>query len=326
MDQSIEPVSSATPGTTLAYGQIPLRGADLPLLISLDVLLDECNVTRAAARLHVSQPALSAQLARLRRLFDDPLLISTGSGRGFVPSQFAMNLHRRLKPALASLTSAIQVNTESFRPDRDARSFTIAATNTSAAIILPTLISKAQSYLNRELRFATVEPDFTRVAAQLEKGEIDMCLSPACMLPPGLVVTDLVTMPHVMVHRRGHPNGTGPVELKEYCEQLEHINVARDSALHGYIDEQLYRQGHARDVRVAVKDAAFVPAMLKRSDLVCTLPEHLANPFDTGLEYRPLAFPLANYALCMAWHPRCEDDPSFLWLRGELNEVAEMLS
>lgn len=326
MDQSIEPVSSATTGTILAYGQIPLRGADLPLLVSLDVLLEECNVTRAAARLHVSQPALSAQLARLRRLFDDPLLISTGSGRGFVPSQFAMNLHRRLKPALAGLTSAIQVNTESFRPDRDVRTFTIAATNTSAAIILPTLISKAQAYRNRELRFVTVEPDFPRVAAQLEKGEIDMCLSPACLLPPGLVVSDLVTMPHVLVHRRGHPKGTGPVELNEYCEELEHINVARDSALHGYIDEHLYRQGHARDVRMAVKDAAFVPAMLKRSDLVCTLPQRLVDSLDPGLEYRSLAFPMSNYALCMAWHPRGEDDPSFLWLRGELSGVAGMLT
>jgi len=326
MNYLIDRAASAGADEIFAYGHIPLRGADLPLLISLDVLLDECNVTRAAARLHLSQPALSAQLARLRSLFDDPLLIASGTGRGFVQSQFAMNLHRRLKPALAMLTSAIQPNAESFRPERDVRCFTIAATSTSASIILPMLIAQAQHHGNRGLRFVTAEPDFTRVAAQLERGEIDLCISPACMLPPGLVVTDLVTMPHVLVHRRGHPNGTAPVELHEYCEQLRHINVSRHGALHGYIDEQLYRQGHGRDVRVAVQDAGIVPALIKRSDLVCTLPERLAIPLDQDISYRRLAFPLTTYALCMAWHPRCEDDPSFLWLRSEVNKIAEMLN
>jgi hypothetical protein len=87
MNASAEPGALADP--RLARTQLPLRGADLPLLVSLDVLLEECNVTRAAARLHLSQPALSAQLARLRLLFDDPLLVPAASGRGAGPARAA---------------------------------------------------------------------------------------------------------------------------------------------------------------------------------------------------------------------------------------------
>lgn len=322
MNSTPDGVSSAE--SILAYGQIPLRGADLPLLVSLDVLLQECNVTRAATRLCLSQPALSGQLARLRQLFDDPLLIAASNGRGLVASQFALNLHRRLKPALAVLSSAIQINAEDFQPAHDARCFTIAATNTAAAMIVPALIGNSSAYQNPGMKFVTVEPDFSKLASQLEKGEIDICLSAACMLPPDLCVSDLMTSPHVVVQRRHHPSGTGPVTLDAYANHLTHINVAHNSSLHGYIDEQLYRQGRSRDVRVAVRDFSFVSAILKRSDLICTVPRGMGNPLDQDLERRPLAFPFSTYSLCMAWHPRCEDDPGFLWLRDELNNVAAM--
>jgi DNA-binding transcriptional LysR family regulator len=309
----------------LERGQIPLRGADLPLLVSLDALLEECNVTRAASRLHMSQPALSAQLSRLRQLFDDPLLIPASNGRGLVPSQFALNLHRRLKPALATLSLAIQSNAEQFQPQTDARCFTIAATNTAAAMIVPALLSKLQAYGNRNLKFVTVEPEFGKLAGQLEKGEVDLCLSPACMLPPGLCVSDLLTTPHVLAQRRGHPGGTEPVTLDEYCNELDHINVGRMTSLHGYIDEQLYRMGRTRQVAIAVKDFSYVPALLKGTDLVCTLPARLLDALNVDLEQRTVNFPLSVYSLCMAWHPRCEDDPSFLWLRNALDELRDSL-
>jgi DNA-binding transcriptional LysR family regulator len=316
----------AAANPVLDRGQIPLRGADLPLLVSLDALLEECNVTRAASRLHMSQPALSAQLSRLRQLFDDPLLVPAGNGRGLVPSQFALNLHRRLKPALATLSIAIQPNQEQFRPETDARCFTIAATNTAAAMIVPALLNRLQAYGNRDLKFLTVEPEFGKVASQLEKGEVDLCLSPACMLPPGLCVSDLLATPHVLAQRRGHPRGTKPVTLDEYCNALDHVNVGRMTSLHGYIDEQLYRMGRTRHVAIGVKDFSYVPALLKSTDMVCTLPARLLDALHADLESIPVMFPLSTYSLCMAWHPRCEDDSSFLWLRNSLDELRTALA
>lgn len=310
----------------LERGQIPLRGADLPLLVSLDALLEECNVTRAASRLHISQPALSAQLSRLRQLFDDPLLVPAANGRGLVPSQFALNLHRRLKPALATLSAAIQSNTEQFRPETDTRCFTIAATTTAAAMVMPALLSKLHTCGNRNLKFITVEPEFGKLAGQLERGEVDLCLSPACLLPPGLCVSDVMTTPHVLTQRRGHPGGIEPVTLDAYCNTLEHVNVGRMSSLHGYIDEQLYRMGRTRQVAIAVKDFSYVPALLEQTDLVCTLPARLLDALNVDLDVRTLTFPLSVYSLCMAWHPRGEDDPSFLWLRNRLDELRTALA
>lgn len=308
---------------SLGRSQLPLRGADLPLLVSLDVLLDECNVTRAAARLHVSQPALSAQLARLRALFDDPLLVPAGNGRGLVPSQFALNLHRRLQPALATLNAAIRFDVDEFLPRTNARCFQIAATNTAASMMLPALTGRVQALGNRELKLATAEPDFTKLASQLEKGEVDLCLSPACWLPPGLRIRELITTPHVLAQRRGHPRGTAPMRLDEYCA-LDHINVARDGSLHGYVDEQLYRQGHSRQVVSAVRDFAFVPALLRAGDLVCTVPAYLCTALQADVDLVELAFPVSTYTLCMAWHPRSDDDPGAQWLRAELGAVAAL--
>lgn len=306
----------------LARTQIPLRGADLPLLVSLDVLLEECNVTRAAARLHLSQPALSAQLSRLRLLFDDPLLVPAANGRGLVPSQFALRLHRRLKPALATLSSAIRPDVDEFLPEASARSFAVAATNTAAAMVMPALAGRLRQHRNRGLKVAALEPDFGKLAGQLERGEIDLCVSPACFLPPGLCVTDLLTMPHVMVQRRGHPRGEAPVALHEYCEVLDHVTVSRDGSLHGYIDEQLYRQGHTRHVAMAVRDVCYVAALCQSSDLVCTLPAQLVPSLQADLIVSPVLFPLSTYSLCMAWHPRSDGEPGLQWLRGELEAIA----
>ena len=211
-----------------------LRSADLPLLMALDVLLQECNVTRAAARLYLSQPALSAKLSRLRVLFDDPLLVPAENGRGLAPSPFALNLHRRLQPALGALTAAIRPASDEFAPDTATRTFNIAASNTAAAAVLPALSSRIQAQGNRQLRLVVAEPDDARLAQMLERGGIDLCFAAACMLPPGLSTKTLITEPFVMIQRTGHPRGRDSVTLDDYCA-LYHVNVARDSRLHGFL-------------------------------------------------------------------------------------------
>jgi DNA-binding transcriptional LysR family regulator len=292
-----------------------LRGADLPLLVSLDVLLEECNVTRASTRLHISQPALSAQLSRLRLLFGDPLLLTSGNGRGLVPSQFAMDLHRRLKPALATLSSAIRLDADTFQPLSSSRTFTVVATNTAASIVMPALIAEFLGTGNRALKLVTVEPDFAKLPGQLERGEVDLCVSPACLLPSNLCVDALLTTRHVMAQRSGHPRGLGPVDINEYCRDLDHVTVSRDGVLHGYIDEQLYREGHSRQVAFAVRDFSYVAELLTTSDLVCTMPEAVSQSLPAGIETVPIVFPLSSYSLCMAWHARSDDDAGLVWLR-----------
>jgi len=297
-----------------------LRGADLPLLLSLNVLLEECSVTRAAARLHVSQPALSAQLSRLRQLFGDPLLVPAESGRGLAPSPFALKLHRRLQPALAGLNAAVRFEVDEFDPETSVRTFHVVANNTGAAVILPGLARRMQALSNKGLRLTLSAPDGGDLAGRLQKGEVDLCFSTACLLPSGLLSRELTTTPYVMVQRAGHPRGRAPVTLEEYCT-LEHVNVARDSSLHGFMDEQLYRLGHSRHTALAVRDFSAVAAIVAQSDLVCTMPAFIA-PYDhASVEVVELAFPFLTYTLCMAWHPNSDGDPGLAWLRTQMQDV-----
>lgn len=314
--------SPPAPQPSLDQALLPVRGADIPLLASLDVLLEERNVTRAAARLHLSQPALSAQLSRLRSLFNDPLLMPAEHGRGLVPSPFAVRLHARLRPALSALSAAIRLDPEDFPPQSAQRCFNLAANTTASTIVLPGLAVRLGAQGNPQLKLTTVEPDYTRLVGQLEKAELDLCLAPACMLPPGLSITELTTTPLVLAQRRNHPRGLAPPTLKEYCA-LDHLNVARGGTLHGFIDEQLYRLGQARQVSMGLHDFGSVPAVLLASDLVCTLPAAMAHQMGAELDLVALPFLCSTFMLCMAWHPRSDDDPGLRWLREEIQTVMQ---
>jgi DNA-binding transcriptional LysR family regulator len=303
--------------------QLRLRGTNLALLVSLDVLLEECNVTRAAARLHLSQPALSAQLSRLRASFNDPLLVPASKGRGMVRTPCADRLRSRLRPALAELAGAMRMRSEEFRPEHSKRHFMVAASGTASAMVVPSLITRIQAEIRHGITLACTTTDIERLGAQLEKGELDLCFGPVHMLPQGMYSHELLTSPYVLLQRRGHPRGAGPVDLLDYCAQLEHVNIGR---LHGHIDEQLYRLGQSRRVVVTVQEAGLVPAMLDESDLVCTLPAQLAMKFEGRIDIVPLAFPLTPYTLCAAWHARSDGDPAQQWLLARAIAAVQILA
>lgn len=296
---------------------VQLRGTDLQLLASLDVLLQEHSVTRAAERLHLSQPALSAQLSRLRQIFNDPLLIPMENGRGFVPSQFAFRLHSRLQPALVSLAAAVQLPREAFDPATVARHFRIAASNTAAALVLPLLAKRFSAVNNPRLKLAAAEPDFSRLAGDLEKTDFDVYIGPACLLPPDLASVTLASTPMMLVQRRHHPRGAEPLTLDAYCA-LDHINVALSASLHGVIDEHLYRLGKTRQVTMALRDYSPVPGVLLASDLVCAVPASMAEAWGPEYALATLPFAYPPYVLCMAWHPRNEACPGLRWLRDQI--------
>ena len=304
---------------------LQLRGADLQLLASLDVLLQELSVTRAAAKLHVSQPALSAQLARLRLLFNDPLLVPMANGRGLVPSPFANRLHRRLQPALVALASAVQLPRDEFDPATAARQFSIAASNTAAALVLPLLAKQFATLNNPRLKVTAAEPDFSRLAGDLEKARYDLYVGPACLLPPDLASVTLGSAAMVLAQRRHHPRGVSPLTLDAYCA-LEHVNVSLSASLHGVIDEHLYRLSKKRHVAMALRDFSSVPSVLSASDLVCTVPDSLARAWAKDVELAALPFDLPPYVLCMAWHPHNDECPGLRWLREQIIAATRSLA
>ena len=293
---------------------------DLNLLVSLEALIRDANVSHAAARLNLSQPALSAQLRKLRDMFDDPLLVPADSGRGMVPTARAIELAAPLHDALHTLRSLVESRTP-FDPGTAQRVFRIAANDNAVVVVGLPLMQRVATWMNPNLQVAFVRPDANLVAGQLEQGVVDLVIGSERMVPPVAKARKLFDEHFLMVQRRNHPRGRGPLDLDAYCA-LRHVLVsASGGSFHGLMDEHLQRLGRRRDVVASVEQFLLVPAMLESSDHVCTLPSRIAALFAPSLDSFELPFEATSLALYAAWHPSRHADPGMIWLRAQLAEV-----
>jgi DNA-binding transcriptional LysR family regulator len=287
---------------------------DLNLLASLDVLLTESNVTRAASKLHISQPALSAQLARLRQLFNDPLLIPAESGRGMIATARALALRGPLRSALADLGSVIH-STPSFDPFSQTRTFQIAIGDNATTLVgLPLIEALGNSAgPGVQLAFSMSNPD--DLAAHLEEGEIDLLIDGERVIPGNAKMRVLLNQPFVMAQRKGHPRGTGVLDLDTYCSMRHVVASPMRGDVHGYMDDYLEQLGRRRNVAVSVPQFGMVAEILRTSDYVSTLPKGLLSRFADLVDTFDLPFRTAPFTVAMAWHPRNHADPALKWLR-----------
>jgi DNA-binding transcriptional LysR family regulator len=292
-----------------------LRSFDLNLLVSLDVLLRERSVTRAAHRLHLSQPALSAQLARLRALLGDPLLVPAVKGRGMVPTARALELTDPLHTLLADAGALLRDRAD-FDPGTAERRFAIAGSdNSMVAAGLPVMEA-----LRREagpgIRLAFRHADTTRIATQMELGEVDFLIGSEHALPPHLRAVRLVSEHFVMAQRKGHPRGCGAVDLETYCNRLEHLLVSTSGgSFEGVMDEYLLRLGLRRNVVLSIQQFMLAPAILRDTDYVAALPSRLVARHADTLDAFELPFATEDFTLHLAWHPRDHSDPAHVWMR-----------
>lgn len=301
-----------------------LRPSDLPLLISLDMLLEERNVTRAASRLHVSQPALSAQLVRLRRLFKDPLLIPSETGRGMVPTPKAEEMAIALRDALAQLATLADPD-DSFDPTQDTATFRIGGSFSAISSFTHPLIRSFHDKRNRHLRLAfRCGSKDSDVLAQFEHGEIDILLVPNAEVPPPLKARTLLADEFVMLQRVGHPRGNTELTIDEYCS-LGHLVVSSSGRMDGLMDTRLKDLGRSRDVLISAPYGDTIGSLLNTTDLVCTLPRSMIEALGTGVEAFALPFNQADMSLAMAWHTRLDKQPAHRWLRDELVRISHDL-
>ena len=300
---------------------VDLRATDLNLLVSLDVLLAERNVTRAAERLHISQPALSAQLGRLRQIFDDPLLMPAEAGRGMTPTARWLELLEPLRAALLHLHTVIQ-RRPVFDPTTDERTFQLVATDNSTLVYGLPLIERFNRLGYKGIRLAFRTPDQQLLPSQMEGGEVDIMIGAPNLIPSNLKVKALRQLHYVVVQRKGHPRGTAALTLDSYCE-LEHLLVSNSGgSFHGFIDDRLEALGRRRRVALSVHHFTLVPEILRRTDYVSVLSLPCAERFADTLDIFALPFdePVA-FPACLAWHPRNHHDPGHLWLREQITEL-----
>lgn len=291
-----------------------MKRSDLPLLVSLDALLTELNVTRAAGRLHISQSTLSGHLARLREVFDDPLLVPSETGRGMVATERALALQPRLSVALLSLREAV-AEPESFDPAVSSRTFVVAANDSVFTILALDVMAEVMRQGNPALRMAVVPAADARLVERMAQGEIDLFLGDFVKMPDTLRARHLHSDDFALAQRRGHPRGLQAPGLDEYCE-LPHVVVSSKAEFSTPVDQVLATLGRRRQVVAAVPSYNQVALVLSQTDGVASLPRRLLQRYLDFVDLLDLPFAMPSFQLAMAWHPRAQEDAAAAWLRA----------
>lgn len=286
---------------------------DVGLLLTLDALLKEPNVTHAAGRLNISQSALSARLTRLRHLLNDPLFIPSVSGRGMIPTPHAV----ALQPELTRLIERFGdfVNTAHlFDPATSKRVFRIAATDNPAAILAPDLIPLIKAHAP-SIKIAFTLPDKSKIAGLLEQGEVDLFVGAAEDGSNELISSTLFEEKFVTAQRRDHPRGKRELTLDEFCD-LDHLLISTSGGhFSGMVDNALAEIGRERRVSVSIQSYGMAPLVLASTDCICTLPQRFLERFTDTLDLFEPPLPLSPFTINVFWHPRMRADPAHIWLR-----------
>ncbi|MEM5430782.1 LysR family transcriptional regulator [Cupriavidus oxalaticus] len=290
-----------------------LRRLDLNLLVTLDVLLSEHNVTRAAQRLHFSQPSVSVHLAKLRDYFGDPLLLP--GPRGMRPTAKAESLREPLREALAALEHAVSPDSP-FDPAASTHTWRVAATDYGeSTIVLPAMQTLRTAAPGARLAVLEMVP--SRIARQCEQAELDLAFHTTEGSPPALHRRALFTERYVLAGRAGHPRLKRRPTLAQFCA-LEHVMVSPDGGgFSGVTDDALALAGMQRRVVLSVPHFLFVTAVLANTDLVAMVPQRLVRDAP-GLRVVEPPVEVPGYEMSMLWHERVHRDPAHRWLREHI--------
>jgi len=288
-----------------------LRKLDLNLLLTLDALLSEHNVTRTAERLGFSQPSISVHLAKLRHIFGDPLLLP--GPRGMRPTARAEELREPLRQALEALERAVSP-AKPFNPAEATQTWRISASDYSeSAIVQPILGGLRAAAPGTRLAVLAAAPSL--IARQAEQGEIDLAFHTTEGSPPGLRRRVLFTERYVLVGRADHPRLRRRPTPAQFCA-LDHVIVSPEGGgFQGVTDEALSKVGLARRVVLSVPHFLFSRSILASTDLVAMLPERLVRGAAGSLQVVEPPIEVPGYEMAMLWHERSHRDPAHVWLR-----------
>lgn len=289
---------------------------DLNLLVTLDVLLAEGSVARAARRLRLSPSAMSRALARLREATGDPLLVR--AGRGLVPTPRALELRDRVG-RLVQDGEAVLRPVEALDLKQLARTFTLRTSEGFVENFGAELIERVgQEAPGARLRFAP-KPD--KDSASLRDGSVDLetgVVGPS--IGPEVRAQALFRDRLIGVVRAGHVLSYGDITPARYAAG-RHILVSRRGLDRGPIDEALKPFGLAREIVTTVGGFATALALARTTDLIASVPGRHTGNLRAGMHSFALPLALPQFTISMLWHPRQDADPAHRWLRGCVREV-----
>ena len=303
------------------------QSLDLNLLRVFDAVMAERNLTRAASRLALTQPAVSNALRRFRESVGEELL--TRTTHGVAPTPYAEMLWPEVRAALGQLRAVLDPG--DFDPQRDAATFRLAMADATAAVLLPPLIAhieERQALVNlRVLPLTTRDP-----RALLERGDVDVAVG---YFPEA--IAELATRgqqsalhhqrlnesEYVCVMRRGHPLASAELTLDAFCA-AHHLLVSFSGRPHGFVDQALSALNRSRRIVLTVNQFFTAGRVVSRSDLLTVLPASVvdATGYRSQLVERPLPMLMPRIHVEAMWHMRHDRASSHQWLRARLVEAA----
>lgn len=300
-----------------------IASLNMNLLPVLDALLTERSVSRAGARLGLSQPAVSNALAQLRTLLKDPLLVRKGTG--MTPTERALALAGPLRAALLALEQGLEPPA-AFDPAAARRDFTIATNDFVAFAMLPRLIARLQREAPQVHLQVRAWQEHV-VPSDLARGDADLQLGFNRGLPPGHQSAALFDDRFAFVARKGHPQVKGKITLATYTK-LAHVLVSHELNARGVVDEVLAERGLTRNVALRVSHFLLVPPIVAATDHVAALSQLIARGVTGGLPLQVLPMPIAvpQATVRMIWHERTAASPAHAWLRGVVEEVGKEIA
>ncbi|MDK2778163.1 MAG: LysR family transcriptional regulator [Pseudomonadota bacterium] len=293
-----------------------LSRVDLNLFVVFDAIYREGNLTRAAESLHLSQPAVSHALGRLRERFNDPLF--ERSGKGVAPTPLAKAIVGRVRVALQDLESTLTEGLN-FDPARATRVFTLAARDVMEATALPPLMARLQTQAPgiqlRSVRIARRDME-----SALSSGQIDFAADVLLPVADDIEHQAMGEERLVVVMRRSHPLAALPWQLETYL-QAQHVLVSSRAEGPGVEDFALTRLGRVRQVALRCQNYYAAMQVVRSTDLLLTLPDSFARDMaqlQPDCLIRPLPLTLAPLEMHLYWHKKASRDPAVMWLKEQL--------
>lgn len=300
-----------------------IRKLDLNLLVLLDALMSESSVTRAAQRVHLSQPAMSAALNRLREIFDDPLLVRVAGG--MEPTRKAREVIVPVREALTTIQRAV-TPTVAYDPRFAERTFAVAASEYASFVIMPDLAQELERLAPR-INLAIVRLNLADPLEPLRSGAVDAVIAAYAGEGSYIHRSVLFTERYVCIAKKHHPRIFGHLTLRQFI-QCSHVVIRQQTGgVAGIVDALFHKLGKPRKNPISLPDLLALPHIITQTEHIATVAERVATSLIKQFPLQLLPHPVRKdqFPVSQFWHERMHSDPIHCWLRELIQEVCRGL-
>lgn len=295
-----------------------LNRLDLNLLHVFDTIYREGSLTRAARALHLTQPAVSHSLSRLRDHFDDPLF--TRQGNQMVPTPLARRFLESMRPGLNQIQGAVN-QFHAFDPASQRKTYSLGLRDILESTFLPQLMERLEPY--PELEIVSQRIPRREMETQLAAGKLDFAVD--VLLPVSNQTSHQLLRRDrlVLIARSDHPLTKGKLTMEEYLK-AKHVLVSSRTEGPGIEDFELSRLGVQRDIRLRCQHYFAACRVVEETDLLLTMPETYARIIAERASLTLMDPPaeLPSIDVHLYWHRAYEKEPALIWFREQLREIA----